>query len=210
MDGHLTMSNREIDKLKVIQNTIDGRFKQAEAAKMLNISDRQVRRLCAKIRKDGNRGVIHGLKGKPSNHQLEAGLSEKALGLVKQYYPDFGPTFANEKLCENHGVRISINTLRKVMLAEGLYVAKPYKPKHRKWRERRPCVGMLVQLDGSEHAWFEDRGPKCALLIFIDDATSRILYGRFITVEDTANLMACAKAYLKLNGRPVAFYVDKD
>lgn len=210
MEGSLTMSNREIDKLKVIQNTIDGRFRQAEAAQMLGISDRQVRRLCAKIRKDGNRGVIHGLKGRPSNHQLEEGLSEKALGLVKQYYPDFGPTFANEKLSENHGVRISINTLRKAMLAEGLYVAKPYKPKHRKWRERRPCVGMLVQLDGSEHAWFEDRGPKCALLIFIDDATSRILYGRFITVEDTANLMACAKAYIKLHGRPVAFYVDKD
>lgn len=210
MEGYLTMSNREIDKLKVIQNTIDGRFKQSEAAQILSITDRQVRRLCDKVRKDGNRGIIHGLKGRPSNHQAETGLIDKALGHVKLHYRDFGPTFANEKLWKNHSIRISTNTLRKAMLGEGLYVLKPHKPKHRKWRERRPCVGMLVQLDGSEHAWFEDRGPKCALLIFIDDATSRILYGRFITVEDTANLMACAKAYLKLNGRPVAFYVDKD
>lgn len=210
MEGYLTMSNREIDKLKVIQNTIDGRFKQSEAAQILSITDRQVRRLCGKVCKDGNRGIIHGLKGRPSNHQAEAGLIDKALGHVKLHYRDFGPTFANEKLWKNHSIRISTNTLRKAMLGEGLYELKPHKPKHRKWRERRPCVGMLVQLDGSEHAWFEDRGPKCALLIFIDDATSRILYGRFITVEDTANLMTCAKAYLKLNGRPVAFYVDKD
>lgn len=210
MEGYLTMSNREIDKLKVIQNTIDGRFKQSEAAQILSITDRQVRRLCAKVRKEGNRGIIHGLKGQPSNHQMAAGRVEEAIGYVKSHYRDFGPTFANEKLWENHGIRISTNTLRKAMLAEGLYAVKRYKPKHRKWRERRACVGMLVQLDGSEHAWFEDRGPKCALLIFIDDATSRVLYGRFITVEDTANLMTCAKAYLKRNGRPVAFYVDKD
>ncbi|MEW5906501.1 MAG: ISNCY family transposase [Elusimicrobiota bacterium] len=206
----LTMSNREVDKVKVIQNTIDGRFSWPQAAEILSLSERQVGRLCAKVRKEGNRGIIHGLKGRPSNNRLEEGLGDKAVGLVKQYYPDFGPTFAQEKLFDNHGVRISVNTLRKVMIGAGLYRPKPYKPKHRKWRERRPCVGMLVQLDGSEHAWFEKRGPKCALLIFIDDATSRILYGRFITVEDTANLMTCAKAYLKLNGRPVAFYVDKD
>lgn len=206
----LTMSNREIDKLKVIQNTVDGKLSWPQAAEILALSERQVGRLCAKVREEGNRGIIHGLKGRPSNHQIEAGLVDKALGYVKAHYRDFGPTFANEKLWENHDIRISTNTLRKAMLGEGLYVAKRYKPKHRKWRERRACVGMLVQLDGSEHAWFEDRGPKCALLIFIDDATSRILYGRFITVEDTENLMVCAKAYLKMHGRPVAFYVDKD
>src|ERR1035437_4124757 len=192
----LTMSNREVDKLKVIQNTIDGRFTWPQAAEILSVSERQVGRLCAKVRKEGNRGIIHGLKGQPSNHQVEAGLINKALGHVKLHYSDFGPTFANEKLWKNHSIRISTNTLRKAMLGEGLYVAKRYKPKHRKWRERRTCVGMLVQLDGSEHAWFEERGPKCALLIFIDDATSRILYGRFITVDDTANLMDCAKSYL--------------
>jgi hypothetical protein len=206
----LIMSNREIDRLKVIQNTLDGKLTWPEAAEILSLSVRQIGRLCAKVREDGNRGIIHGLKGRPSNHLLPQWYKDAALTLVKQHYPDFGPTFAAEKLFEEHNMRISVNTLRKGMLGEGLYVVKPHKPKHRKWRMRRTCVGMLVQLDGSEHDWFEGRGPKCALLIFIDDATSRILYGRFITVEDTANLMACAKAYLKLHGRPVAFYVDKD
>lgn len=210
MEGYLTMSNREIDRLKVIQNTIDGRLTQIEAAQMLDISDRQVRRLCRKVEKDGNRGIIHGLKGRPSNHLLPQWYKDKALDFVKQNYSDFGPTFAAEKLLDIHKLRLSVNTLRRIMLSGGLYREKPHTPKHRKWRQRRPCVGMMVQLDGSEHAWFEKRGPKCALLIFIDDATSRILYGRFITVEDTPNLMACAKAYLKLHGRPVSFYVDKD
>lgn len=206
----LTMSNHEIDKLKVIQNTIDGIFTWPQAAEILSLSVRQIGRLCAKVREDGNRGVIHGLKGRPSNHLLPQWYKDDALELIKLYYSDFGPTFASEKLFENHGYLLSANTVRTAMLGEGLYAAKPHKPKHRKWRARRACVGMLVQLDGSEHTWFEDRGPKCALLIFIDDATSRILYGRFITVEDTANLMACARAYLKLHARPVAFYVDKD
>jgi len=190
MEGYLTMSNREIDKIKTIQNTIDGRFTQAETARMLDLSDRQVRRLCAKVRKEGNKGIIHGLRGSPSNHQLKPGLLEEAMELVKSKYSDFGPTFANEKLCEIHKIVLSAPTLRRAMTKEGLWRPKKSKPKHRKWRERRPCVGMLVQLDGSEHAWFEKRGPKCALLIFIDDATGKILYGRFITEENTENLMS--------------------
>jgi len=100
--------------------------------------------------------------------------------------------------------------LRKAMIADGMYHPRKDRAKHRQWRQRRACVGMLVQLDGSEHDWFEGRGPRCALLIFIDDATSRILYAQFITVEDTVNLMRCAWQYLKIHGRPVAFYVDKD
>ena len=206
----LTMSNREIDKLKVIQNTIDGQSTWAQAAAILSLSERQVGRICARVRKEGNRGVIHGLKGLPSNNKLPDALINEAIGLVKEHFPDFGPTLANEHLLDDYKIRVSTNTLRKAMIVAELYKPKSYKPKHRNWRERRSCVGMLVQLDGSEHAWFEGRGPKCALLVFIDDATSRILYARFITVEDTANLMRCTKDYLKINGRPVAIYVDKD
>jgi len=206
----LTMSNCEIDKLKVIQNTIDKRLTWPQAGEILSLSDRQIGRLCAKVREEGNRGIIHGLKGYASNHQLPDGLVDKALGLVKLRYHDFMPTFANEKLFEEQGIKLSVSVLRLAMIKDGIYRLKKHKPKHRKWRERRACVGMLVQLDGSEHDWFEGRGPKCALLVFIDDATSRILYARFITVEDTLNLMQCAKEYLKINGRPVAIYVDKD
>jgi len=206
----LTMSNQDIDKLKVIQNTIDGKITWPQASDILSLSERQVGRLCARVREEGNRGVIHGLKGLPSNNKLPEAIIEEAIDLVKQYYADFGPTLANEHLFEDHKIRISTNTLRKAMIVAELYKPKSHKPKHRDWRERRACVGMLVQLDGSEHDWFEGRGPKCALLVFIDDATSRILYARFITVEDTINLMRRTKEYLNLNGRPVAIYVDKD
>lgn len=206
----LTMSNREIDKLKVIQNTIDGRLTWPQAADILSLSERQVGRLCARVREEGNGGVIHGLKGLPSNNKLPEAVIEEAIDLVKMHYSDFGPTLANEHLFDDHDILVSTNTLRKAMIMAELYKPKTHKPKHRDWRERRSCVGMLVQLDGSEHDWFEGRGPKCALLVFIDDATSRILYARFITVEDTVNLMRCTKDYLKINGRPVAIYVDKD
>lgn len=206
----ITMSNREIDKLKVIQNTTDGNLTWPQAAEILSLSERQIGRLCARVREDGNRGVIHGLKGLPSNNKLPEALIEEAIGFVNQYYSDFGPTLANEHLFDDHKIRVSTNTLRKAMIVAEIYKPKSYKPKHRNWRERRACVGMLVQLDGSEHDWFEGRGPKCALLVFIDDATSRILYARFITVEDTINLMRRTKEYLRINGRPVAIYVDKD
>lgn len=206
----LTMSNREIDRLKVIQNTIDGKLTWPQAADILALSERQVGRLCARVREEGNSGVIHGLKGLPSNNKLPEALIEEAISLVKQHFHDFGPTLANEYLLDDYKIRISINTLRKAMIVAELYKPKSHKPTHREWRARRTCVGMLVQLDGSEHDWFEGRGPKCALLVFIDDATSRILYARFITVEDTVNLMQRTKEYLKINGRPVAIYVDKD
>ena len=206
----LTMSNREIDKLKVIQNTIDGKLTWPQAAEILSLSERQVGRLCARVREEGNRGVIHGLKGLPSNNKLPEATTREAISLVRLHFTDFGPTLANEHLLDDYEIRVSTNTLRKLTIGAGLYSPKTYKQKHRTWRERRACVGMLVQLDGSEHDWFEGRGHKCALLVFIDDATSRILYARFITVEDTLNLMRCTKEYLKINGRPVAIYVDKD
>jgi hypothetical protein len=206
----LTMSNREFDRVRVIRDTIDGKLTWDEAGGQLLLSARQVGRLCAKVRQSGNKGVIHGLRGQPSNHQLPPGLLGQSLTLVKARYPDFGPTFANEKLRALHGMILSTNTLRAGMISVGLYTPRKHKPKHRAWRERRPCVGELVQLDGSDHDWFEGRGPRCALLVFIDDATSRILWAEFIAVEDTQMLLESVKKYLLLHGRPVSFYVDKD
>jgi hypothetical protein len=206
----LIMSVKEIDKLKVIHNVLQKRLKQRQAARQLGISTRQVRRLCKRVRREGNRGILHRLRGLPSNHQLKAGLLQEALEKVKTLYPDFGPTFANEKLKKVHGIVLSTRTLRQEMIQAGLWRPRKHKVKHRAWRERRACVGELEQLDGSDHDWFEGRGPRCVLLIFIDDATGRILYGEFIPVEDTLNLLRAAKAYLLLHGRPLAFYVDKD
>lgn len=210
MEQTLTMSNREIDKLKVINNVMTGKLTWDEAGAQLDLSGRQVGRLCGKVLRNGNAGIIHGLRGKPSNNKLEPGLLEEAMGIVKSKYSDFGPTFANEKLFKIHKLVLSTPTLNRAMTKEGLWKPRKSGTKHRDWRPRRFCVGELVQLDGSDHDWFEGRGPRCVLLVFIDDATSRILYARFVTVEDTLNLMAATKSYLLLNGRPVAWYVDKD
>jgi hypothetical protein len=135
---------------------------------------------------------------------------ERALEIVREEYPDFGPTFANEKLWEKHGIKISVFTLRGKMMEEGLWNAKKKGKKHRAWRERRSCVGEMTQLDGSVHDWFEGRGPICVLIVYIDDATSRILYGEFVEVEDTLTLMRTTEKYLLKHGRPISFYVDKD
>lgn len=211
MEEVLEMSQREVNRHHVIRSVLDGQAAQGEAAKALSISKRQVRRLCAAVREKGARGVIHGLRGRPSNHQLDQDLLERVLCAVHDpLWKEFGPTFARDKLNELHGLTISDWTVRQLMTQVGLWEPGKQAPRHRAWRERRACVGMLVQLDGSDHDWFEGRGPRCVLLIYIDDATSRILYGEFVKVEDTLTLMRSTWSYLKRHGRPVAFYVDKD
>lgn len=211
MDEVLTMSNRDIDKLRVIRNVLDKKLTQLEAADILDLGDRQVRRLCVAVRNEGNRGILHGLRGRPSNHQSDPELLGMALsGLHDPQWDGFGATFAQQKLEAFYGIVLSDTTVRKWMSKTGLWQTRRHKAKHRAWRERRSCVGMLIQLDGSDHDWFEGRGPRCVLIVYIDDATSRILHAEFIMVEDTFNLMRSTKAYLMRYGRPVAFYVDKD
>jgi hypothetical protein len=117
--------------------------------------------------------------------------------LVKTHYPDFGPTFATEKLRERHHLHLSVWTVRKGMIRAGLWRPRRPQEAHRTWRSRRACVGELVQLDGSDHAWFEDRAPRCVLLSYVDDATSRTLYGEFVAVEDTVTLLRTTKATIE-------------
>ncbi len=206
----VTMTTRELDRLRVIRQVLEHTLTWREAGAQLTLTERQIGRLCARVRTEGHRGIIHQLRSRPSNHQLAARLLERVLQLVRTHYPDFGPTFANEKLRERHQVRLSTSSLRRAMIRVGLWVPRYRKVRHRTWRPRRACVGELVQLDGSDHAWFEDRGPRCVLVLYIDDATSRLLYGEFVTVEDTVTLLRTTQTYLQRHGRPVAFYVDKD
>ena len=211
MDQRVNMSDGDIDRLRTIREVLDGRLKWSEAVGVLRISERQVARLCARVRKQGNRGILHGLRGRPSNHRLDEELLEHALSALHHpRWHDFGPTFAQEKLLKLHSIRLGTETARKLLILTGLWTPHRRRAKHRAWRERRPCVGMLVQLDGSPHDWFEGRGPRCTLIIYIDDATSRILYGEFVDEEDTLTLMRTARVYLDRWGRPVAYYVDKD
>lgn len=211
MNETLNMSERDIDRLRVIRNVLDQKLTQVEAASLLDLSDRQVRRLCAAVRSRGNRAILHGLKGHPSNNQLDAELLGRALSAIHDpRWEGFTAVFAQQKLESFYDVILSDTTVRKLMTMTDLHQPRRRGAKHRSWRERRACVGHLVQLDGSEHDWFEGRGPKCALLVYIDDATSRILHAEFVKVEDTISLMRSTGTYLRKHGRPVAFYVDKD
>ena len=204
------MSVEEFDRNHVIQNVLNKQLKQRHAARQLGISVRQVKRLCRRVLRDGKKGLIHGLRGKPSNHGLPGATLARAVRLVKKNYPDFGPTFAQEKLIEINKMTLSVSCLRQALIRDEHWKVHKQHPFYRAWRERRPCVGELVQLDGSDHDWFEGRGPRCVLLPYVDDATSRVLHGEFISVEDTLNLMAATQVYLRTHGRPLAFYVDKD
>lgn len=211
MDEVLNMRNRDIDRLRVIRDAISGKLTHVEAGKILRRSDRQVRRLCASVRSRGNKGILHGLKGRPSNHQLDTELLGQVLSaLHNPRWHGFRAVFAQQKLESLYGIILGATLVRKLMTMTELWHPRRRGTTHRAWRERRACVGMLIQLDGSEHDWFEGRGPKCALLVYIDDATSRILHAEFVTVENTFNLMRSTELYLRKHGRPVDFYVDKD
>ncbi len=211
MDEVLNMSQKEINKHHVIRSVLERKATQAEASRVLKLSTRQIKRLCAGVRLHGTRAVIHGLRGRPSNNRLDEELLSQALSTLHDpLWEGFGPVFARDKLKEYHGIVLSKETLRQVMRAVGLWQRRRRGNPHRQRRERRICVGMLVQLDGSYHDWFEGRGPWCVLLLYIDDATSRILYAEFVKVEDTLTLMRGTWNYFKRWGRPIAWYVDRD
>lgn len=210
MDELLTMSKKELTRVEVIQKLEEKRLKQKEAAKQLSISERQVRRLLKAYRGQGKKGLVSKRRGKPSNNQLSEELVQEVRDLIYKHYHDFGPTLAQEKLAERHGLKISRESVRRLMIAEGIWRAKKQQrmPVHQ-MRLRRACVGELVQIDGSPHAWFEDRGPACSLLVFIDDASGQLMHLHFTPVESTFGYFEATRQYLSLYGRPVAFYSDK-
>lgn len=211
MEEVITMSKEEVNRHHIIRTVLERKLPQKKAAAILGLAVRQIKRLCAKVRQDGARGVIHGLRGRPSNNRKNPELLEQVLSAVHDpLWEGFGPTFAREKLEQYYGIKLGKETLRQLMLRSDLWKIRRRGWRHRSWRARHSGIGLLVQLDGSVHDWFEGRGPKCVLLIYIDDATSKILYGEFVKVEDTLTLMRATWNYLKQWGRPLAFYVDKD
>ena len=148
-------------------------------------------------------------RGQPSNRRLDDELRREVLELVRARYADFGPTLAREKLAELHGRHVSRETLRKWMVEDGLWVLRKLRRRAQQPRRRRPCVGELIQIDGSDHEWFEERGPRCTLLVFIDDATSQLMELRFVESESTWAYFSATQRYLERYGKPVAFYSDK-
>lgn len=204
------MSTKELTRVEVMQRLKAKTLTQREAAEMLGLSVRQVKRLWRQYRQGGAKHLRSKRRGRPSNHQLPPDVQEQALELIRARYPDFGPTLAHEKLTEVHGLTVSREAVRQWMIAEALW--KPKQAKHpviHPLRPRRACLGELVQIDGSPYAWFEDRGPACSLIVYIDDATGRLQELYFTPAETTFSYFAATQHYLERYGKPVAFYSDK-
>lgn len=209
-DGLITMNNKEILRLQLIEKVDAKALKQKEASKLLKVSCRQIRRLLKAYRRQGAEGLVSKKRGMPSNNRICEEVKQNILAITKERYFDFGPTFLKEKLFENHNINVSRETLRKWLIAENIWSTKSCNKKRvRQLRERRSCFGELIQIDGSPHDWFEGRGDKCCLLVFIDDATGKIVHLRFEKTETTEGYFKAMLGYIKQYGLPLALYSDK-
>jgi hypothetical protein len=204
----IMLSQRELKKLHVIMKVLDGVVKQIEAAEMLSLSDRQIRRLAKRVSIEGDRGIIHRCRGKSSGRKLPMEIRDRVIKLYREKYRGFGPTLASEKLAELEGIQLSDETLRLWLIASGDWKKARRGRKHRQWRERKHYFGEMLQMDGSHHDWFEGRGPKCVLMGYIDDATSKV-FARFHEYEGTIPAMDSFKRYIRKYGIPVSIYLDR-
>jgi hypothetical protein len=198
----------ELKRLHVIQKVLERVIKQVEAAEILSLSGRQIRRIVKRIRCEGDRGIVHQSRGRPSNRRTPDKVKNKVIRLYRAQYKDFGPTLASEKLSERDGIGISDETLRRWLLEAGDWKRSRKGRKHRQWRERKHHYGEMVQIDGSHHGWFEERGPGCVLMGYIDDATGKV-FARFYDYEGSLPAMDSFKCYSKKYGLPMKVYLDK-
>lgn len=203
----IEMSQRERDVLKVMQGVLEGKRTQAEAARLLQRSVRQVRRLQRKLQDQGDASLVHGLRGQPSNRQHDSTLRKQVLRAYRKSYRDFGPTLASEKLAAE-GLDVGVETLRRWLLAEGLWQRRRQRDPHRTRRPRRSCFGELVQMDASIHDWLEGRGETMVLIAMIDDATNRI-EAKFYAAGTVETHMDLLGVWLRRYGRPRALYTDR-
>ena len=206
----VTLTMRQLDRLKIIQALADGHLKTGIAAARLGLTPRQTRRLLKRYQVQGATGLCNQHQGKPGNNQLPPGLETRVRGLIRDSYADFGPTLAAEKLRERHGIDLATETVRRIMIDAGFWVPRKLRPpKVHQPRNRRACLGELVQIDGSDHPWFEDRAPACTLLVYVDDATGRLMQLLFVPTESTLAYFTATRAYIERHGKPQAFYSDK-
>src|SRR5260221_12515685 len=205
----IALSQRERDRLRVLHEVKQKQITQIEAASRLKVSDRHIRRLLFRLGEQGDRAVIHGLRGRPSNRRLTARFEQKIVERVRQRYADFGPTLAAEHLAQE-GLSVSRETLRKWMAKASLWRTRSQRVKTiHVWRERRASFGEMVMQDSSPFRWLEERGPACQLIAVIDDATSR-LWGRFTEHDTTEENLRTFGGWLERYGRPLAHYTDKN
>jgi len=205
----LIMSLKEIKRLQIIQKVLEKEINQQEAAAILRISDRQVRRVVKRVRKEGAKGIVHRMRGRKGNRRINQKIRYQVIGIYRKVYEGFGPRLASEKLLEREKIKVNEETLRLWLIEEGLWKKqKGQKEKKRSWRSRKDHYGAMIQMDGSHHHWLERRGHKLVLMGYIDDATGRA-YGRFYDYEGTQPAFDSLKGYVKKNGIPKSIYLDK-
>ena len=208
--GVLGMSEVERERGYLVRQAVEHRLSQREASERLGIGVRQFKRLVRAWKQEGDAGLVSRQRGRRSNNRMASEQRERITALLREKYSDFGPTLAAEKLLELDGVAVSRESIRQVQIAHGLW-----RPKQRRvrrvfqLRERRPRFGELIQIDGSPHAWFEGRGPRCTLIVFIDDATSRLMALRFVPAETTRAYLEALRSHILEHGRPLALYSDR-
>lgn len=210
---YITMSNKEIDRYEVISRVLRQEITAPKAGELLQLSPRQIKRLKKKVREHGAHGLIHGNRGKPGNHAIPKPERKKIITLLHAKYSDFKPTFAAEKLLENHSIDRDPTTIRTTMIAEGLWAARYNRTRetHRTWRPRKDAYGEMIQFDGSDHDWYEQRGVSSeqCLLAAIDDATGVVVRASFSAHEGVLPVLAFWKAYALTVGKPRRIYLDK-
>lgn len=205
----VTMSTREMERLKILHRVMERRLPQVKAAELMGVTDRQVRRILQKVQERGDQGIIHGNRGRPSPRRIPKEEEERVMGLVRKRYCDFGPTLASEKLRESEGIWVSRETLRQWMVAYGLWQVRSSKRgRIYQWRERKHHWGEMIQMDGSEHDWLEGRSPKLVLMGYIDDATNTF-FGRFYEFEGVYSAMDSFRRYIEHYGIPYSIYLDR-
>jgi len=204
----ISMTQGELKRLHIVRKAIDKLITQAEAADIIGRCSRQVRRIVKRIKREGDSGVIHRSRGKPSNTALPGRIKDRVLKLYKEKYNDFGPTLASEKLFEIDKIKLDDETLRLWLLEANIPYKQRKKRPHRQWRQRKDYFGEMLQMDGSEHDWLEGRGPECVLMGYIDDATGNP-FGKFCLYEGTLPAMDSFKGYVEKYGIPVSIYLDK-
>lgn len=204
----ISMTNAELEKYSLLRQVLSKQLKQVQAAKLLGLSDRQVRNLLKAIQLEGPKGIRSKKRGCPSNRSNPQ-LKRQIMALVSERYSDFGPTLATEKLFERHNIKISAETLRKWMIEQKLWISKKQRKVLHPLRPRRECFGELIQVDASIHPWFEDRADKCALIVFIDDSTSKITSAFFCESESLDGYFTALKSHIIKYGRPKGIYSDR-
>lgn len=204
----IMVRQRDLKRLHVIHKVIESELTQVQAAEILSLSERQVRRIVKRIHEEGDSAIGHRTRGRESNNKLPQKLLKRIVELYRTKYKGFGPTLTSEKLFEQEGIRVSKETVRKNLITAGQWQKARKTRTHRKWRPPKEHLGEMLQMDGSHHKWFEDRGQGCVLMAYIDDATNRV-YGRFYTYEGTHPAMDSFKRYVRKYGIPMSIYFDR-